>query len=191
VFEEGDLAVKDFAFFQGTSMATPHAAGGAALLLWLHPDWSPFDVKSALVNTAQRVVTDHVTGTVDPGVLARGGGRMWLVDADATPLTIDPVSASFGRFSGNVPVASSVALALTNVSGVSQTCGVTVTGDPLVSASAASVTVPASQSATLVLTLAGGTSTASGDYDGDVVLECGATTLRVPWWVRVDRKGKP
>ncbi|HEX6305935.1 MAG TPA: S8 family serine peptidase, partial [Anaerolineales bacterium] len=62
----------EFAFFQGTSMATPHLAGGAALLLDLNPDWSPADVKSAMVNTAKRPVWDHVNGTNPVGVLARG-----------------------------------------------------------------------------------------------------------------------
>src|SRR5439155_45313 len=43
-----------FAMFQGTSMATPHVAGSSALLLQLHPDWTPAQVKGALVGTATR-----------------------------------------------------------------------------------------------------------------------------------------
>ena len=37
----------------GTSMATPHIAGIAALILNANPDWNPFDVKVALSNTAK------------------------------------------------------------------------------------------------------------------------------------------
>jgi subtilisin family serine protease len=36
----------------GTSMATPHVAGAAALLLQKYPDWLPLEVKAALENTA-------------------------------------------------------------------------------------------------------------------------------------------
>ena len=35
-----------FAVFDGTSMATPHVTGAAALLLQLHPSWTPEQVRS-------------------------------------------------------------------------------------------------------------------------------------------------
>lgn len=191
VFDEANFDTKGFAFFQGTSMATPHVAGSAALLRWLHPDWSPADVKSALANNAQRVVTDHVTGAADPGPLARGGGRIWLPAADATPVTLDPVSASFGLFQGNANAAGSVSITLHDVSGADQTC--TVSAGGRVSASPASVTLPAGGTATATLSFAGGNAavTPSGAYRGDAVVECGGTALLVPWFALVDRKGKP
>src|SRR5213596_2647129 len=86
-----------WAFFSGTSMSTPHIAGSAAVLKNLHSDWSPAQIKSALVNHADLVVRDAATGLHDIGPTAQGAGRENLsVAADATSW-MDPVSASFGR----------------------------------------------------------------------------------------------
>ncbi|MEX1358541.1 MAG: S8 family serine peptidase [Gaiellaceae bacterium] len=179
--ETGELG---FAYFQGTSMATPHLAGSAALLLDLHPGWSPADVKSALVQTAKRPVWDHVSGTAPTGVLTRGGGRVDLDAADATPLTFAPASVSFGAWSGNKPVAGSVPVSVKNVSGSAQTCSATIDGSPFVSVSPSGFTVAAGGTTTLTVALDAGRSLAPNDYSGDVTVTCGSTTLKAPWWVR-------
>jgi minor extracellular serine protease Vpr len=183
----------EFAMFQGTSMATPHLAGSAALLLHLNPGWSPADVKSALVSTADRVVTDHITGTVDPGVLTRGGGRANLGAANSTPLTFDPASASFGLWNGNKDVSADIDLFIRNVTDNSQLCELSVTGPEIVSISQDNLTLEAGETITLGLMLRAGKAnqTPSGDYDGDVVIECGSVELKIPWWTRIDRQVKP
>jgi PGF-pre-PGF domain-containing protein len=43
----------------GTSFAAPHVAGGAALVKQRHPDWGPWEIKMALVNSARRMGDNH------------------------------------------------------------------------------------------------------------------------------------
>ena len=89
------------------------------MLLQLHPDWSPAQIKSALVNRADLVVKDAPTGLHDVGPTLQGGGRENLsVAADATTW-MDPVSASFGRVTVGRP--TSVTITLNNPTGTDQT----------------------------------------------------------------------
>ncbi len=180
-----------FAFFQGTSMATPHVAGSAALLIQLHPDWSPADVKSALVTTAKRPAWDHVNGSTATGVMDRGGGRIDLAAASNPVLTFGPASVSFGLWKGSKAVDADVAVAVKNVSGSTQSCPVTVTGPAIVSSASTSLDLAAGDTGTILLQLRAGKSTPTGQYSGDVEVTCSGQTLRLPWWVGIDRKAKP
>src|SRR5207247_660172 len=114
-----------WAFFQGTSMSTPHIAGSAAVLLQLHNDWTPAHIKSALVNRADLLVKDAITGTHDVGPTAQATGRENLaVTADATTW-MDPASASFGKVTVGHP--TSLTVTLYNPTGSDQTFNVSTT----------------------------------------------------------------
>jgi len=72
----------------GTSMATPHVTGCAALLLQLHPTWTPDEIKSALATTAHALPETE---------LERGAGRVDALDAAFAGVSFTPAQLSFGR----------------------------------------------------------------------------------------------
>jgi subtilisin family serine protease len=117
-----DCGDAPWAFLSGTSMSTPHIAGSAAVLLQLHNDWSPAQIKSALVNRADLVIKDSITGTHDVGPTAQGTGRENLsIAADATTW-MDPSAASFGKVTFGHP--TSLTITLNNPTGSDQTFSV-------------------------------------------------------------------
>jgi subtilisin family serine protease len=192
-----------WAFFQGTSMSTPHIAGSAAVLKELHPTWSPAQIKSALVNRADLVIKDAVTGTHDVGPTAQGAGRENLgVAADGTTW-MDPVSASFGKITAGRPV--SLNITLTNPTATSQTYAVTLTkftpstfggtvssvfdagvlssGDTRITVPA-SVNVPANGSTTLIVTVNAGQPLGTV-VQGWIDLNSGSDDLHFGYYARV------
>jgi subtilisin family serine protease len=164
-----------WAFFQGTSMSTPHIAGSAAVLLELHPDWSPAEIKSALVNRADLVIKDAITGLHDVGPRAQGAGRENLSVAAHVTTWMDPASASFGKVSVANP--TSLDITLHNPTGRDQTftvsktkftpdtfggtvsqlynAGILSAGDDRITVPT-TVVVPANGSTTLTVTVNGG-----------------------------------
>jgi hypothetical protein len=106
-------------------MSTPHIAGSAAVLKDLHSTWSPPQIKSALVNRADLVIKDALTGTHDVGPTAQGAGRENLGVAANGTTWMDPASASFGKVTAGRP--TSLNITLTNPTASAQMYAVTVT----------------------------------------------------------------
>ncbi|WKE65903.1 S8 family serine peptidase [Gallaecimonas kandeliae] len=90
--EAGDPSVQ-FAVLTGTSMASPHVAGAAALVLAAHPGWSPAQVKAALTTTSNTNVKDD-DGVTPAGPFAMGAGRLDVANAINAGLAVAPVSVS-------------------------------------------------------------------------------------------------
>ncbi len=83
---------EDFNMISGTSMASPHVAGAAAMMRQLHPDWSANDIKTALTSTSttEGILDDDATTAATP--FAMGAGRMDLDAAAKAVLTFDKPS---------------------------------------------------------------------------------------------------
>ena len=83
-----------FGAIGGTSMASPHIAGVAALLKQAHPDWSDAEVLSAIMTTGtwDLVKEDGIT-PADP--FDFGGGRVQVPLAVNAGLLLDESSANF------------------------------------------------------------------------------------------------
>lgn len=111
----GGNVPETFGFDDGTSMATPHDTGAAALLTALHPSWSPAEIRSALMLTAvtgpnsqsPNGLTDQcasldsgnncVAGSSLPSPQVRGAGRIDLDAARRTGLVMDANVSDYNR----------------------------------------------------------------------------------------------
>lgn len=148
----------------GTSMATPHVAGVAALAFEAHPGWSAPEVKAALMNTATSDVQQSATDTQKANLLRQGTGRVDALQAVQDTTTVrsqendDLVTASFGVVEVSGATTEKRTLLVRNTADVAHTYAVayesrTAKTGVAFSLSAKTVTVPANGTATVTLTM--------------------------------------
>ncbi|MEU9477809.1 S8 family serine peptidase [Streptomyces sp. NPDC048191] len=146
----------------GTSMATPHVAGVAALLAQEHPDWSGARLKDALMSSSKQL---------DASAYALGAGRVSVPDAVRARITATG-SADLGfhswPYDQDKPVTR--ALTYTNSSDEAVELKLSVRGAPDGVATLAdpALTVPAHGTASTTVT-GDGAKAAVGETSGQIV----------------------
>ncbi len=89
-----------FQAISGTSMSSPHVAGAGALLSQAHPDWTPAEIKSALMTSASPDVVQE-DGTTKATPFDTGSGEIAPTRATDPGLLLDAGTADYvGYLSG-------------------------------------------------------------------------------------------
>lgn len=163
-----------WAFFQGTSMATPHLAGSAAVVLGQHPGWTAAQVRSAIVNQADEGVIKNSNGTTtSTDVNLIGAGRDNVNSATNAAVALDPVSVSFGAVPSGSGQTLTATITLSGLAGPANVTGVTVTPQ-----TGGGVTFSASLSGnTITVTMTAAKGAAAGDHQGILRVWNGGTQL--------------
>ena len=145
----------------GTSMAAPHVAGAVALLLEKHPDWSPFFIKAALMNTAVQTRDENRAPYPETRT---GAGRVNPRLAIDTPVIAsdadspERVSLSFGLLEVTAPHLAKRSIELTNLGdqpwiGTFAVSNTLANAGVMLTAAKPTVTVPAKGTATVEVML--------------------------------------
>jgi hypothetical protein len=173
----------------GTSMATPHVAGAAALLVQQHADWTGAQLKAQLIATTQP----------NPGLTAfqQGAGRIDIDRGTRQDVSADPPVLSLGVASfphdddprivrtvhyhngGSAPVTLALAATLSNSAGGATPAGM-IQVDP------SSVAVPAGGTSDVAITVTTSGDLADGLYSGALVATGGDIRVETP--IGVDRE---
>ena len=176
----------------GTSLAAPLVAGAAALVKQRHPNFTPAQVKSALVNTTDTQAVTKIDQTLDPqnlalpatDVRARGNGLLHAGNAVKATVTADPATFSFGAVT-NSSLSSPKQVTLTNTGTGAVSLTISVTPDntgsgvtPTLDKTTLSLAPGASGTVSLSLN---GTAVRPGSWSGLVNVQGADTPLQIPF----------
>jgi minor extracellular serine protease Vpr len=189
------LELGGYQVVSGTSMASPHVAGSAALFLQAHPGATQAQIKTAFQNSAAPALIGGTT--VRDAVHRQGAGMIHIDKAVQAAVSVTPSELSLGEGT----TAQTKQLTITNKGTASVTytlvhqpaastrgstfAPILTTNTATVTFAPTEVTVPAGGSATVDITITPNTSSALLDrsvYGGYIALNVGtATQYRVPY----------
>ncbi|WP_406141693.1 S8 family serine peptidase [Streptomyces sp. NBC_01089] len=154
----------------GTSMATPHVAGVAALLAQKHPDWTGQQLKDALMSTSR---------TLPEPVYTLGAGRVDVPAATTASITATG-SADLGFYSwpyeDDKPVTRTVTYANSSDAPVTLALAADGAADGVVKLADTSLTVPAHSTAQTTVT-GDGAKAPVGNTSGQITASTGGKVV--------------
>jgi len=179
----GEPVEPGYTSLSGTSMATPHVSGAAALLLQQHPDYTGQRLKELLSGSAK----PHA----DLTAFQQGAGRIDVARAITQHVVSEPANVSIGTVAwphdDDVPVTRPVTYHNDGDTDVTLALSLEETAPAgMFSLSTNQVTVPAGGTAEVSVTTDPGAGDADGYFSTAVVATAGDAVTRTP--VAVDRE---
>ena len=155
----------------GTSMASPHVAGAAAILVQQHPDWKAGTLKPELMSTAKPVA----------GVYEEGGGRVDVARAVTQTVSATTGSLSYGKYAwphNQIPATKTVTYRNDGADPVTLSLALSDVPAGMFTLSVNQITIAAHGTADVGVTMNPGVTGAVGVYGGRVTASAAGVAVQ-------------